>query len=215
MRALRRYFYRIINFISYRWYKFIFAINYFIDDQIINQDEILRSKIKGVAVSTGRRLDYEGDSVEASAQRKHKFQINREDVEVKAPNIQSAKGSASKIIHVVNLFLPSPKNKSLCNRTNLTLQSIEKAVTQTAGVELLGCSSIALKRPGWNTRILIRNAANTIGHTKDFLYLIDMLDAAAELAGDEDYILYSNLDCMLTLVFTLTFLKIILTLLSM
>ena len=42
-----------------------------------------------------------------------------------------------------------------------------------------------------------------------------MLDAAAELAGDEDYILYSNLDCMLTLVFTLTFLKIILTLLSM
>lgn len=198
MRALRRYFYRIINTTSYFWYKLIFTINDFIDSQIINQDETLRSKIKGIAVSTGRRLDYEGDTVEASAQRKHKFQINREEVEVKAPHIQSAKGSASKIIHVVNLFLPPPKNKSLCNRTNLTLQSIEKAVTQTAGVELLGCSSIALKRPGWNTRILIRNAANTIGHTKDFLYLIDMLDAAAELAGDEDYILYSNLDCMLT-----------------
>ena len=198
MRAFRRYFYRIINAVSYFWYKLMFAINCFLDEKIIARDEILRAKIQGVAISTGRKLKYSDDEITASNKRKHTLALNREEVPSSIPQAKSSKNSASKIVHVVNLFIPSQKNKSLFNRTTLAIQSIEEAIRFTENVEILGCSSIALKRAGWKTRILIRNAANTIGHNKDFLYLKDMFDAAAELAGDDDYILYSNLDCQLT-----------------
>ena len=198
MRAARRFVSRILNAAAYWWHSFLFNINNIIDETIINRDKVLRSKIQGVAISTGKKLNYSEDEVSATAKRSHKLEIPRDDVAPPSLKIDSSSKKASKIIHVVNLFIPAQKNQSLYHRTSLTLESIEQAAKSSSCVQLLGCSSVALKKHGWKTRILIRNAANTIQHTKDFLFLKDMLDAAAELASDSDYIVYSNLDCPIT-----------------
>jgi len=176
----------------------VFKLQRYIEERIVLLDKRLRHKVKGVAQTTGHSFHYAKDFIKASSQRPHTMTTSDAlDLE-ELPSIEESDNSALKIVHAVNLFIPPKKNKSLHHRTQLTLKSLERAAFVGKEVILLGCSSEAAQRTGWSTRLIPRNAKNTLGHTKDFLFLKDILDAAADLAEDDDYIVYSNLDCPIT-----------------
>ena len=101
----------------------------------------------------------------------------------------------NKIAHVVNYISPRTiKNSHLKNRVELTLQSIEAA--SEPYVHLIGCVSDKIKRKNWSIHQLQRTAKTEFGADKDFAFLKDMLDIGCNEINDDDYIFYSNLDCM-------------------
>ena len=103
-------------------------------------------------------------------------------------------GVAEKIIHVCNLLNPIDiRNEDLRLRIGISLDSIMRA--KKANVTLLGCSVTNHSVKGWKHFELNRTAASVFTKSKDFAFIKDMLDAAASLAGPEDFIFYSNSDC--------------------
>ena len=166
-----------------------------IDRYIIYSHKELKIKIKGNANPTGYIFSHVRDNVEASVKRGHRLNDIKPFDKQHLPEISSSEGRVKKIAHVVNFFIPNRKNKSLYHRTKLTLQSLEEAAASCQNVDLIGCSIKQEKRAGWIMKQMDRSAISELGHAKDFLYLLDMLDAAAELVNDDDYIIYSNFDC--------------------
>lgn len=101
---------------------------------------------------------------------------------------------AKKIIHVCNLLNPIDiRNEDLRRRIEISLDSVTCA--KKTNVTLLGCSPTNPLVQGWKHLELNRTAASVFTKSKDFAFIKDMLDAAASLAGPEDFIFYSNLDC--------------------
>ena len=190
--------YWLIELVLFSFYSFVFKLSRSIDAQIVRLDKDLRQQVKGVAVSTGYVFSHIRDSVEASKKRLHKFNDLDKIDKKHFPKIKTSKGRVKKIAHVVNFFIPPKKNECLYHRTKLALESLENAASNCSNVELIGCSAKNESRTGWIMQKIERNAASELGHKKDFLFLLDMLDRAAEEVGDEDYIIYSNFDCIVT-----------------
>lgn len=107
--------------------------------------------------------------------------------------------NANQIIHVFNYIDPkSIQSKSLKKRVELTLNSFKLANKNKT--KLMSCSSIAGERLKWAWAgvELSRSARTEIGAPKDFAFLLDMLDTASDHCSENDYILYTNLDCPLS-----------------
>tara|TARA_R110000824_G_scaffold86593_2_gene214144 strand:+ start:1508 stop:2794 length:1287 start_codon:yes stop_codon:yes gene_type:complete len=101
---------------------------------------------------------------------------------------------ANQIIHVCNLLNPSTvKSEGLRFRIQSSLDSISAA--RKTKVTLVGCSPEDPLVEGWRHHSLTRTAASVFKESKDFAFIKDMLDAGALLAGPDDFIFYSNLDC--------------------
>ena len=174
-----------------------FKINRYLDQQIIQRNASLRRKVRGSVTLTGNVLAYDC-SVKASKGRPHRFgDIDSFDSESK-PVIFSTGQVSKKIVHVVNFFLPEDKRSSLYKRTSLALESLEKFASKYPQVQLVACTSEPFARQGWKVCHLERNAKNVLGHNKDFLFLKDMLEEGSKLASNEDYIIYSNFDCIIS-----------------
>ena len=113
---------------------------------------------------------------------------------IKSRKLARVGSMARKVIHVTNLVDPNEvKCSNLKSRFNLALHSIEKS--SRSNTFLLGCSRELAKIKGWKTHKLSRTAASSFGEGKEFAFLKDMFDAAAEVAGSDDLLFYSNLDC--------------------
>lgn len=103
-----------------------------------------------------------------------------------------------KIIHVVNLLDPAKiQDDDFRTRVNLALESIEQAHKER--VMLLGCvDDTRINVKGWTTVQLNRTTKETHDDDRRLAYVKDMFDAALAVASPEDYILYTNLDCIVT-----------------
>ena len=117
---------------------------------------------------------------------------------IKRRRLRRTDSQALRVIHVTNLLNPRKvKDFNSQARLSLSLASIKKA--SRSKVSLLGCSSDpSLEIQDWETVHLSRDAKSAFGVSKDFAFLKDMLDAAADLVGLNDLIFYSNLDCPLS-----------------
>ena len=167
---------------------FLDKINNFLSDLNI----LLDSKIAG--------LDQQAYLLKFSSNRWHKFIWRR--FFKKAPVLRFSRvvqghtpnRVAEKIIHVCNLLNPVDiRNEDLRRRIGISLDSIMCA--KKTNVTLLGCSATNHSVKGWKHFELKRTAASVFAKSKDFAFIKDMLDAAASLAGPEDFIFYSNSDC--------------------
>ena len=146
------------------------------------------------------RINQEAYTLKFSTNRWHRFIWRR--FFKKAPVLRFSRvsqrhapsGVAAKIIHVCNLLNPVDiENKDLRLRVGASLDSIIGA--KKTNVTLLGCAPTNHSVKGWKHFQLDRTAASVFTKSKDFAFIKDMLDAAASLAGPEDFILYSNSDC--------------------
>lgn len=185
----------LFNFISFFFYKTLYDVSQGIDRYIIKSNKDLNIKLKGVANPTGYIFNHITDNLKASKKRNHRFNDTDYFDKQNFPKIESSEGRVKKIAHVVNFFIPNKKNKSLYHRTQLTLESLENAAMRLPNVDLIGCSTKDEKRPGWIMKKIERSAKSELNHSKDFLFLLDMLDEASNLVEDDDYIVYSNFDC--------------------
>lgn len=83
------------------------------------------------------------------------------------------------------------------HRVNLTLKSIDSIVHNN--VIKLAASSDKSKRPGWVHKQLGRSARTDGYSDRHLAYITDLLDVAIKhTTSEDDYILYSNLDCIVT-----------------
>lgn len=118
---------------------------------------------------------------------------------VKPINIQTT--CTTKIIHVVNMVnLKTVTNPDLKNRLMLGVQSIE-AVDHSNVTRLAACydNHKKNKRPGWTYTRLTRCASTDNLGTRHLAYFHDLFKQALHhCESDTDYILYTNLDCMIT-----------------
>jgi len=110
----------------------------------------------------------------------------------------SNKFIAKKIVHVVNFIDPDDiSNESLKKRVSLCIESISKSISNN--VMVLACSETDCKVPlGWKFVKLKRSAKSNLKSKKDFAFLKDMLSEASCLISDEDIILYTNMDCIVS-----------------
>lgn len=102
---------------------------------------------------------------------------------------------ASKIIHVINYINPKKiKNKDFKKRISLTLQSIRQSSRSRTEIIAFSSSPENFKTASKNI-VLNRHGSTEFKNCKDVAFLIDMLDEACKHCEDNDYIVYSNLDC--------------------
>ena len=105
---------------------------------------------------------------------------------------------AKKIIHVVNFIDPEKiSNKNLKNRINLSIESINNNASKNTTI-LAASECDCIVPDGWKFLKLKRSAKSKLKSNKDFAFLKDMLDGASNLLSDDDIILYTNMDCIIS-----------------
>ena len=111
---------------------------------------------------------------------------------LKIPHISSDVFNKKKIIHVTNLIDPRELScvDQMCRVRN-AIESIEHA--DRHNVTLLGMHAKELDSFSlWNTHV----APRVFDRTRGLLYLKDMLHLALKQARPYDYVLYTNIDCV-------------------
>lgn len=111
---------------------------------------------------------------------------------LKIPHINSDVFSKKKIIHVTNLIDPRELScvDQMCRVRN-AIESIEHA--DRHNVKLLGVNAKELDSFGlWNIHV----APRVFDKARGLLYIKDMLHLALKQARPYDYVLYTNIDCV-------------------
>jgi hypothetical protein len=105
---------------------------------------------------------------------------------------------AKKIYHVVNFIDPNKiKNESLRHRVKLAIEAINKH--KSSHVTIIAASEKEESvPPGWEFLKLNRSAKSELKSPKDFAFLKDMLNEASLMSSEEDMILYTNMDCIIS-----------------
>ena len=107
--------------------------------------------------------------------------------------------SSGNIIHVVNMINPDTiSDHNLKSRVKLAIKSIEQY--SQSYVTRVACQyEKSPSRTGWSSNRLTRSAKSTGLGDRHLAYLHDLFDTALKYStSDDDYLLYSNLDCVIT-----------------
>lgn len=101
------------------------------------------------------------------------------------------------IIHVINYFDTSNIKSGLKSRVTNCIESIDYA--RDKDVTMIGCTSQQMDIPNeWELSIADRDSKTMFGDSRQLLFINDMLDTAASFADDNDFLLLTNSDCIVT-----------------